>query len=176
VIDKGGDDVAERLKALDAIVYTAEYIQVWPTKRPRNAHTAQSNNTDILQRWDMTYFKWNQVKEQNKVLETKWMKVPNNDDYKKSLEALPFGFYETDSRDTWLNILAYIVGMPESGSIWKDGELHKNGSDHFWSISEDNGMGYYYSNYHYEGYWDWKGSVERRGNYGVALPIRPVIK
>jgi hypothetical protein len=28
VIDKGGDDVAERLKALDAIVYTAEYIQV----------------------------------------------------------------------------------------------------------------------------------------------------
>ena len=63
-------DTSENLKKLDAIVYTAESIEVGGVKRARKDITAKPNGKNIFQHNNVTYFQRSEsmIKEQNDLL------------------------------------------------------------------------------------------------------------
>ena len=162
----------ENLKDLDAVVYTKEWVKVWPHTRPREDIKAEPNGKNIYQHGDTTYFQWSKdmIKEQNEILAKQGMEIPLDSHYEESLQALP-GNYEKSSWYKWWNILSLITNMSMSGYCDSDGTLNdKVKYGYRWSASsrDDN----------YARYFTFSGDKGRLGRDSrhSALPVRPVLK
>ncbi len=130
-------DTSENLKKLDAIVYTAEFIEVGGVKRARKDITAKPNGKNIFQHNNVTYFKRSEsmIKEQNDLLAKQWMEIPLDSAYEKSMRALP-GEYSKTNRHEWWNILSLIADMSMDGYCSSDGTLNDKGEYGYrWSAS-----------------------------------------
>lgn len=165
-------DTSENLKKLDAIVYTAESIEVGGVKRARKDITAKPNGKNIFQHNNVTYFKRSEsmIKEQNDLLAKQWMEIPLDSAYEKSMRALP-GEYSKTNRYEWWNILSFITDMSMDGYCVSDGGLNNRGGYGCrWSASpEGNNYARYFLFNEDEG-------LLNRSNRDYALPVRPVLK
>ncbi len=165
-------DTSENLKKLDAIVYTAESIEVGGVKRARKDITAKPNGKNIFQHNNVTYFKRSEsmIKEQNDLLAKQWMEIPLDSAYEKSMRALP-GEYSKTNRYEWWNILSFITDMSMDGCCVSDGALSYEGEYGCrWSASpgdDSYARGFRFSE---------DGGVLNRDYRDDALPVRPVLK
>ncbi len=69
-------DTSENLKKLEAINYGSNYIEIGGVKRARENLKAEPNNKDIFKHGDEVYFKFDTLKEQNKLLANQGMEIP----------------------------------------------------------------------------------------------------
>ncbi len=163
-------DTSENLKKLDAIVYTAESIEVGGVKRARKDITAKPNGKNIFQHNNVTYFQRSEsmIKEQNDLLAKQWMEIPLDSAYEKSMRALPG---EYSNRYEWWNILSFITDMSMDGVWDSDGTLDDEGRFGYrWSASPKDGH-----NARTFGFDGGKGWLNRNDR-DYALPVRPVLK
>lgn len=110
-------DTPENFKKLDAIIYAAEYIEIWGIQRAREDITANPNNKTILEHNGVTYFKWNRelIEEENRLLTLQNMMVPTDSDCEQSMKALPGEYVKWEHWYKGWNIIALILDMSKNG-------------------------------------------------------------
>ena len=127
---------SENLKKLEAINYGSNYIEIGWVKRARENLKAKTNNRNIFKHGDEVYFKFDTLKEQNKLLAKQGMEIPWKDSFVSVLKVLPWGYSE-DNRSVGANILWIILDLPMSGWYNADGELvYEWKFGYVWSSSE----------------------------------------
>ncbi len=165
-------DTSENLKKLEAINYGSNYIEIGGVKRARENLKAEPNNKDIFKHGDEVYFKFDTLKEQNKLLANQGMEIPWEDNFVKALEALPWDY----SENNWdwyagANILWTILDLSMSGCCSDGGKLINEGRYGFvWSSSEINSINarhFIFNEDEGKLYW-----FDRN----CALAVRPVLK
>lgn len=163
-------DTEENFKKLEAINYGSNYIEIGGVKRARENLKAEPNNKNIFKHDDEIYFKFDALKEQNKLLANKGMEVPWKDDFIKSLKALPWDYSEGNWY-TGANILWNILDLSLSGCCNSDGvPILQGGFGFVGSFSEFGRLRA----------WNFKFQEDRGKLYSnsraFALAIRPVFK
>lgn len=154
-------DTPKNFKRLEAIIYTAKYIEIGGVKRARKDIKAKPKGSEIYHHNGITYFKRSRdmIKQQNRILAQQGMKIPSNDDYEASLGVLPGEYNEREWLNlsdwyVWGNILALITDMSKSGYCNRDDELENKdeigyrgaiasrgtGEERFFGFDSDNGM------------------------------------
>lgn len=100
-----------------------EYIQVWPTKRDTKDFKKEADDKNIFQHNGFSYFVRSQkmIAECNSQLGKQNMRLPSDDHFNNSLEALPG--YKKEPLYDWWNILALITGMSMAGYQKVNGEF-----------------------------------------------------
>jgi hypothetical protein len=98
------------------------------------------------------------------------MKVPLDEDYNTSMQALP-GEYIRYERYIWWNILALITDMKMSGRCDVEGGRELNGEMGYrWAQrSVDDGMIFFF-------WFGWDEGFVKFLNSNSRLPIRPIYK
>jgi len=124
----------ENLKKLEAINYAVDHIEIWWVKRTRKNLNAEPNGKTIFKYWDNVYFKYRALDAQNKLLKTRWMRIPAKSDFIKSLAALPWYTQRgSQSPQSDVKILWTILNLPMAGSVNGLGKL---------SLKDDNGSSF----------------------------------
>ena len=163
-------DTSENIKKLEAINYRFDYIEIGWVKRTRENLKAEPNKKDIFKHGDEVYFKFDTLKEQNKLLAKQWMEIPWKENFVKTLKALP-GEYSESNRYAWANIMWNILGLSMSGWCDSDGELSNKGEyGYVWSSSERN------SNCAWSFRFNEDEGILNWGNSYNAFAVRPVFK
>lgn len=103
-------DTPEIMEWLENIKYTPKYIEAW-VKRTRKNLKVEPNGEDIIQVGDETYFEFNVLREQNRLLAQKGMEIPREDVFIDIFTKLIWIFWK-DKRYTWANILWFILDIP----------------------------------------------------------------
>lgn len=123
-----------------------EYIQVWPTKRDTKDFNKEADDKNIFQHNGFSYFvrSQNMIAECNNQLGEQNMKLPSEDHFNNSMEALP-GYKKGQFYDWW-NILALITWMSISGYQKANGKFAgENECGMYWSSSQHDDMAGTYS-------------------------------
>ena len=166
-------DYKSNYKKLEAINYWLNYIEIGGVKRARENYKTKSNDKDIFKYGDEVYFKFDALKEQSWLLATQGMKIPQKDDFVKSLKALPS---TTVRKYIWGYILSKILDLDKSWLVSKYNKDSKNEVmfrshyGHLWSSSEaESGTVWQFAFDRHEG----TISTENKSN---GLPVRAIFK
>ena len=84
-------DTSENLKRLEAVNYTANYIEIGGVRRAREDVKAKPDGKNIFQHCATTYFKRDEktMKKQTALLASQGMEIPSKEHYARSMAALP---------------------------------------------------------------------------------------